>query len=152
MASAYDDVQGLAQVRDNSQFDRVMNSWLVPGVAQSDENRYLANLDKVYNAYEAQKTREYNSREAQLQRDFEERMSNTAFSRAVADMKSVGLNPYLATGASASTPQGVAASGNSAYANSQSGMGGRRGALSQFFGDAASMAGQIASAYIKYGF
>lgn len=59
-------------------------------------------------------TRNFNAQEAQKQRDFEERMSSTAYTRAIEDIENAGLNPSMlyANGGSgqASTPSSASAS------------------------------------------
>lgn len=78
---------------------------------------------RIFNSLEAAKARAFNSREARLQREYEERLSNTAYSRAVSDMRANGLNPYLMFGSAspASTPSGSAASGAALSGSAASG-------------------------------
>lgn len=73
--------------------------------------------------YYLQKSQSWQSSENQKVRDYEERMANTAYQRAIEDMKLAGINPVLAlSGGGADTPSVSApsASGRSSSGHSSS--------------------------------
>ena len=80
-----------------------------------------AEINRVFQQNSAEKAMQFEANQAEINRQFQTEMSNTAYTRAVDDLKNAGLNPILAVGNSASTPNGSMASGYTASGSSARG-------------------------------
>ena len=93
--------------------------------AAMDFSAQQAALDRAFQQSSADKAMQFSADQAALTREWETQMSNSAYSRAMADLKKAGVNPLLAvTAGQSSTPTVGAASGFSSAGATASGYSG----------------------------
>lgn len=101
---------GISGSQSNSQGESWSNSW-TNGTLATAEDRLNAQIANQIQNQNWLMQAAYNSAEAKANRQWQEEMSNTAYQRAVQDLKKAGLNPIIAAqNMGASTGTGATAS------------------------------------------
>ena len=106
ISDTWKDFSGVTQVEEMNQANKDIAS--ARNVFEAEE----AAKARGFSMTEAEKNRAFQSEEIKKQLGFQERMSNSAVSRRMADLKASGINPILAGRFDASSPAGAAAAGS----------------------------------------
>ena len=120
IASSANNVQNTG----NSYQDQYQTGWwsgLTGGAREKASAIAMADVDRQFQSAEAKRQMDFQSKEAAINRAYQERLSSTAYQRAMQDMFKSGLNPALmykgldgASTPAGSSPGGASGSGSRA--------------------------------------
>ena len=100
--------------------DRIAQQYGFNSAQASAANAFSSDMwDKTaaWNEMMWEKQAAFNAKQAQIARDWQERMSNTAYQRAIQDMRTAGLNPVLAVTGGGLSGASYGGSGSAASVN-----------------------------------
>lgn len=123
----YQNMVGYLNQSINKLYGQMQSSALKAAQYSADRtnafNAEQAELNRRFQQTSAERAMQFESEQAKRSMDFSERMANTQYQRAVADLKAAGLSPLLAyNNMQTAAPQGVAASGAAASGSAASGV------------------------------
>lgn len=136
---------------DNSNYGLDISDAFIDRIHQLQQD--AANQQMAYQTQSAERAMQFSAEEAEKNRQWQEKMSSSAYTRAMADLKNAGLNPILAAGGSSfasSTPAGASATGV-AQAGSQAQISDKNSGLEalEVYLNAITSAGSLVRAFIK---
>lgn len=113
-SAAADFNAGQASAATQQNVASMAQQWDFNSAQAQNANQFTQNMwnqTAAWNEKMWQKQADFNAEQAEIQRSWQERMSNTQYQRAMADMEKAGLNPILAYGGiSGGVPGGAQAS------------------------------------------
>lgn len=104
--------QSAKTAKSDSFYSKMWNDVVALQNANRESQIAQNNLEREYQKQSAADAMAFSAAEAQKNRDWQEMMSNTAYQRATADMRSAGINPILAySQGGATSPSGSSGTG-----------------------------------------